>query len=85
MTKKNNDEYLAVQKIADIFGVTRATVYNWTDRGLKFKMESGHGLKPVKRIHPDDVQDFIEDYNATDPEVDFEGDAIDRAYDAKKN
>lgn len=48
-----------VKEIADLYGVTRAGVYYWIDRGLHYEIEKVIGLKPRMVIDPADVDKLL--------------------------
>lgn len=48
-----------VKEIADIYGVTPTSVYNWLKGGLKFTIEKKVGIKKRKVIDPKDVDIFL--------------------------
>ena len=53
-------EKLKISKVAEIYGVTRMTIYNWIDDGLPYEMEYKPGKKPYAVIDLKDVEDHIE-------------------------
>jgi len=50
---------MTVKEIAEHFGVTKQTVYNWIKSGLKCGKEKVIGIKPRKIIEIKDVEKFL--------------------------
>ena len=51
--------YQNIPSIAKNFDVSKKTIYNWMDSGLKYKMVRRHKFKPQRMINTHDVVDFL--------------------------
>ena len=51
-------EYLTIQNVADLMGVTRGTIYAWIDKGLK-RTPYVKGIKK-SYIRRSDLDEFLE-------------------------
>jgi DNA invertase Pin-like site-specific DNA recombinase len=56
--KKGGLQMKTVAEIAEMFGVTKPTVYNWVKDGLKHDTKKVIGKREYIIIDPDDVIEF---------------------------
>ena len=56
---REEKEFYTVAEIAELYGVTRRTVYDWIEKGLPVSRRREIGKKEHAVITCDDVDDFI--------------------------
>ncbi len=55
---------LDVDAVADLYGVSRSTVYRWikTEGLPAYRLPSGRGSRPITRIDPDKLNEWRDSY-----------------------
>ena len=56
---KEQASLLTAKEVAEEFGVSQTSVYNWVKNGLKYSVERRKGLKPRRLFDRLDVEDFL--------------------------